>query len=392
MTAGRLSPAAVDRLLAGCVTVVLLINPQVQVGTEQSEQQSGLLGVAVGVLALAQGVPLLWRRRWPALVLAGVGTAWLIAQVFVTLASPLGLWVALYSLMVHAPRRVAELGGAATIAGLGSLELALLYSGETRPEGVVWLIIGTLVVALIGSAVADRRSRLAALHERAEFLERERAALSRQAVAEERLRIARELHDLVAHSLSTIAIQSSTGRLALPEHPTVALGALEAIELCSRNATRELRQLLGVLRQADPVGPGLVPSPGLNDLEALLTAARSTGVDVRLEVDGTAGGLPPGLDLVAYRVVQEALTNVARHAATAVVEVSIRYGDKEVVIDVSDDGGDGAGAVTLGDGTGHGIIGMRERVRSVGGEFTAGPRAGGGFRVTARLPLAGEER
>jgi signal transduction histidine kinase len=385
---GRLSPVAVDRLLAVVVTLVQLLNPQI--GTGDAEQPSLLLGTAMLLLAFGQGVPLLWRRCRPVLVLVCIGTAWLIDQVLVTPTAPFGLWVALYSLIVYAPRRVAELGSATTIAGFAGLQLARVYAGGTPLQDALPLIIVTLLVVLIGFVVADRRSRTASLRERAAFLERERDALSRQAVAEERLRIARELHDLVAHSLSTIAIQSSTGRLALPDHPDVALGALEAIELSSRDATRELRQLLGVLRQGDGPAPGLVPSPGLSDLDALLDAMRSAGVDIRLGVDGAACPLPQGVDLVAYRVVQEALTNVVKHAATAVVDVAICYGDTEVVIEVSDDGGGGSGHPA--EASGHGVVGMRERVSSVGGEFAAGPRPGGGFRVTARLPTSEEGR
>jgi signal transduction histidine kinase len=247
------------------------------------------------------------------------------------------------------------------------------------------LIIGTLLVVLLGFVVADRRGRSAALRERAAFLERERDALSRQAVAEERLRIARELHDLVSHSLTTIAIQSSTGRLALPDHPDLVLSALEAIEVSSRDATRELRQLLGVLRQDEGSATGLLPSPGLGELESLLAVVRSAGVDVRVSADGVGRTLPPGVDLVAYRVVQEALTNVVKHAAFAVVHLAIHRTERELVIEVRDDGG--RRTASAGEAPGHGILGMRERVGSVGGDFVAGPLPGGGFRVRARLPI-----
>ncbi len=385
---GRLSAVAVDRLLAAAVTVLQLLNPQI--GSARPDQ-SWLLGTAALLLALGQGVPLLWRRGRPVLVVACIGAAWLIAYLLVTGAAPFGLWVALYSLIVYAPRRTAELGSAAVVAGFCGLGIVRVYAGgSARLQGVVPLIIGTLLVVLVGFAVADRRGRTAALRERAAFLERERDALSRQAVAEERLRIARELHDLVAHSLSTIAIQSSTGRLALPEHPEVALDALEAIETSSRDATRELRHLLGVLREGEDPAAGLLPSPGLADLATLLAAVRGAGVDVRLEADGTARPLPQSVDLVAYRVVQEALTNAVKHAAPAAVHVGIRYDAGELVIVVSDDGG--AGPVHGGEGSGHGIVGMRERVAAVGGEFSAGPRREGGFQVTARLPIAEESR
>jgi signal transduction histidine kinase len=385
---GRLSPAAVDRLLAGAVTVLHLLNPQL--GSARPDQ-SWLLGTAGLLLTLGQGVPLLWRRGRPLTVLACIGASWLVAYLFVTGTAPFGLWVALYSLIVYAPRRTAEVASAAVVAGFCGLGIVRVsVGGSARLQGVVPLLIGTLMVVLVGFAVADRRGRTVALRERAAFLEREREALSRQAVAEERLRIARELHDLVAHSLSTIAIQSSTGRLALPEHPEVALEALEAIESSSRDATRELRHLLGVLREDEGPAAVLVPSPGLADLASLLAAVRAAGVEVRLRADGAARQLPHSVDLVAYRVVQEALTNAVKHAAPAGVDVGIRYDADELVIVVSDDGG--AGPLEGGGGPGHGIVGMRERVAAIGGEFSAGPRLEGGFEVTARLPIAEESR
>jgi signal transduction histidine kinase len=314
-----------------------------------------------------------------------VGATWLIAYLFVTGAAPFGLWVALYSLIVYAHRRAAEFGSAAVVAGFCGLGIVRAYvDGAARLQGVVPLLIVTLLVVLLGFAVADRRGRTAALRERAAFLERERDVLSRQAVAEERLRIARELHDLVAHSLSTIAIQSSTGRLALPEHPEVALDALEAIETSSRDATRELRHLLGVLREGEDPATGLLPSPGLADLATLLAAVRGAGVDVRLQADGAARPLPQSVDLVAYRVVQEALTNALKHAAASNVIVTVTHAGTSVTVEITDDG---AGTPQPAAGSGRGLTGMAERVQALGGTLSTQHLTPQGFRVLAHLPV-----
>src|SRR6266511_514455 len=278
---GRIRPLG-GWLLVAAVAVLHLLNPRT--GPGEPEQASILLGAVWLGLVLVQSVPLLWRRRRPAAVLAVVSTAWVVAQVLFGPSAPFGLWVALYSAIVHATRRTAEAGAAAATAVVTALELAQVRRDDLRLQDALPIVVVTLVVGIVGFVVADRRTRSAALRDRAEFLEREREALSRQAAAEERLRIARELHDLVAHSLTTIAIQSSTGRLALPQHPDVALRALTTIETTSRDATREMRQLLGVLRQPDDTAVYRDPSPGLQNLDALVDGIRSAGADVRVRI------------------------------------------------------------------------------------------------------------
>jgi signal transduction histidine kinase len=200
-----------------------------------------------------------------------------------------------------------------------------------------------------------------------------------QAVLEERARIARELHDVVAHHVSTIAIQADTARLTTPGLPPAGAEKLEAIAHTARDAMTEMRRILGVLRTE----PGVrAPQPGLDGLGDLLEAARSSGTPVRLELEGRVAPLAPGVELTAYRIVQESLTNARRHAPGAAVEVSLHYGADSLRVRVSDDG-PGPGA----DGEGHGLLGMRERVATVGGSLTTGPADGGGFLVEARLPL-----
>jgi len=227
------------------------------------------------------------------------------------------------------------------------------------------------------------------LEERTAELEQAREELARRAVVEERLRLARELHDVVAHAMSVIAVQSGVGAHVAKTQPEEAAKALAAIEATSRAALTELRRLLGVLRQDSEPQASLTPVPGLANLDSVLTEVGKAGLAVRVRVEGTPSSLPAGVDLSAYRIVQEALTNVVKHAGPAHAQVVVGYRDQEVTVEVIDDG---RGAATpVGDGrmgTGHGLIGMRERVAAFGGELEVGPRPGGGFRVAARLPLA----
>jgi signal transduction histidine kinase len=257
--------------------------------------------------------------------------------------------------------------------------------------GVVTWLGDALVLAaawLLGHFVHDRRVYAAQLEQRTAQLEQAREELARRAVAEERLRIARELHDVVAHSMSVIAVQSGVGAHVAATQPEEARKALAAIEVTSRATLHELRWLLGVLREdGEPQGsPAQVP--GLAGLDALLARMDEGGLAVKLRVEGTRRQLPPGIDLSAYRIVQEALTNVLKHAGAARAEVVLGYGEQELTIEVTDDGRGAAGAGGAGrPGTGHGLLGLRERVALFGGDLEVGPRPGGGFRVAARLPL-----
>ena len=252
------------------------------------------------------------------------------------------------------------------------------------------LFLGVMAVAwVLGHFVGDRQLYAAQLEVRTAELERAREELARRAVVEERLRLARELHDVVAHAMSVIAVQSGVGAHVADSRPEEVGKALAAIEATSRAALTELRRLLGVLRQDSEPQASLTPVPGLANLDSLLAEVGKAGLAVRLRVEGTPLQLPAGVDLSAYRIVQEALTNVVKHAGPAHAQVTIGYRDQEVTVEVIDDG---RGAVTpAGDGrmgTGHGLIGMRERVVAFKGELEVGPRPGGGFRVAARLPLA----
>ena len=235
---------------------------------------------------------------------------------------------------------------------------------------------------LAGFAVRERYAQAEAAEERASLAERERDAAARIAVAEERARIARELHDIVAHAVSVMVLHVGAVRHSLP--PSADRDALVVVERTGRAALAEMRRLLGALREAG-ADADLAPQPGLGDLDALLAAFGRAGLPVRLQVDGEPAPLPPTLDLSAYRVVQEGLTNALKHAQASRADVVVRYGARELRIDVRDDG---RGAMP-GDGLGHGLVGIRERVKIYGGEMSARTVNGGGFVLTTSFPLEG---
>ncbi|TDC55738.1 sensor histidine kinase [Actinomadura sp. KC345] len=238
------------------------------------------------------------------------------------------------------------------------------------------LVLGIIVTWMAGNSVRVRRVHAERLREQA----------TAQAVADERLRIARELHDMVAHSIGIIAIQAGVGGRVIDTQPAEARNALDAIEATSRDTLAGLRRMLTALRKDDPGTAPLGPAPGLGDLDGLAEATKEAGVRVGIRTKGELRALPPDVDLSAYRIVQEAVTNVVRHADTDECRVTVDYGDGELAVEIEDDG---HGGVV---GAGYGIVGMRERVTLLRGEFTAGPRPGGGFRVAVRIPLEAAAR
>jgi signal transduction histidine kinase len=238
---------------------------------------------------------------------------------------------------------------------------------------------------LAGRVVRSRAELTAELHEAAQVAHEQREADAARAVAEERRRIAREMHDVVAHSVSTMVIQAGGARRILARDPQRAIDAAALIERTGREALAEMRHLLGVLHAGDEAA-ALAPQPTLHELGALVERSRAAGLPVELHVSGEPGELPAGVDLAAYRVVQEALTNALKHGGGH-AEVGVEYGERELRLSIVD-AGDGA---KLGvQSSGQGLRGMRERVRIIGGELHSGPRPGGGFEVRAQLPLYDE--
>jgi signal transduction histidine kinase len=261
------------------------------------------------------------------------------------------------------------------------------------PSDVISTLLATAVAWLAGDNLRQRRLRWAAMEERARLLEREREDRDRAAVVAERLRIARELHDVVAHSMSVIAVQAGVGRHVIESDAAAARDALAVIESTSRGALTEMRRMLGVLRQGDEAA--MHPMPGLADIPALVAETRRTGLGVAVESTGALADVPAGVDLAAYRVVQEALTNVLKHGGP-VAHVTVACSEGRVELEVADEGRaerpsrqDSRGReIDVAPGAGQGLIGMRERVELYGGTFEAGSRPGGGFRVHATLPYA----
>ncbi len=335
--------------------------------------------VLTAPLALLWTLPLLYRRRLPlgapAVVFATLAAEAFLSGDVVTSAQVTGLTlVATFAISGSSPDFRPALAGAA----LGYASLSVIILVERLPPSRAWpVLVVTPIAWIVGRAFRDRGRRAADLEVRAEQLERAHEA----AVAGERATIARELHDVIAHSVSVMTVQAGAARLLLDEDPSRARASLLAVEETGRQALAEMRRLLGILR-SDDSQTRLAPQPGISDITSLVEHVRGAGLPVELVVDGEPQPLPPGIDLAAYRVVQEALTNALKHAGAARAEVSIRYGENAIQLAVTNDG-----HVVRNGRDGHGLIGMRERVALYGGEFAATPRREGGFAVRATLPL-----
>ena len=338
--------------------------------------------VLLVALTAAHTISLFWRRRNAGLVL-GINLTTGIA--IVALGMPmvvLGLapLVAIYSAAVAIPKPRSFRVLAAGIVALAATEWLSGFDNDTST--VIGNVVGVFGVWLIGTMVHDRTEYVRALETRTIELQKARDELAESAVREERVRIARELHDVVAHSLSMISVQSTAAAHVIDDRPAEARRALAAIADASHSALDEMRRLLGVLRD-DDYDASRVPAPGLAELEPLLAQVRAAGPRVETETKGEPVDLAPGLDLTAYRIVQESLTNVVKHAEADRVTLTVTYAPEDLVIEVVDDG---RAAPTNGR-RGLGIEGMRERVAMFGGALEAGPLPSGGYRVEARLPL-----
>jgi signal transduction histidine kinase len=362
---------------------VLVVAVVVQIEVWAMPVPGPKLAVVPGMLLAT--LPLVLRRRFPfaapACVLAALA-AMTFADPETTASSPTllaALFLAFWSVGAHAEPRQA-------VAGLATGFAAIVVVIERDP-GVGWadtsghFLVGTGV--WLAALVLQRRGRRATeLERRTARLESEREEWEGAAVAAERRRIARDLHDVIAHSVSVMIVQAGAARLLLAEAPGRAVGPLLAVEETGRQALAEMRRLLGMLRRGEAQAE-LAPQPGLAQLEALLAHVRAAGLPVELAIENEPRALPRGVDLAGYRIVQEGLTNARKHAGPAQAHVVVRYGQEALELEVTDDGR----APTSGNLGGHGLVGMRERVVLYGGEFSAGPRAGGGYAVRVVLPL-----
>jgi signal transduction histidine kinase len=363
--------------------VLLLVLGQIETWSTELDIPKPL----IAILIAATTVPLFWRRRYPVAttvaVLAGViavATGWQLMDNFITPFA--ALLLAAYSAAAHSAPRTAW-----TVIGMLSVTLiagALIDGRGIGDVAFVLVILGAVTAA--GRGVHARQQRVTVLADRAIALEHERDAKARAAVAEERVRIARELHDVVAHGISVIVLQARGGRAVLDPAEGEARQAFGEIESTAQGALTEMRRLLGMLRQHDEE-LALGPQPSLANLDALAAHVRDAGLPVDVVVNGDVTRLPPGVDLSAYRLVQEGLTNALKHAGPARARVYVSCSDDDVEVEVSDDG---HGLNGKGDSTGgHGLTGMRERVSMLGGQIEIGPRENGGFALRARLPIDG---
>jgi signal transduction histidine kinase len=340
------------------------------------------------VVLLGLGIPLAWRRRAPLFAITVIATA-ISLQAVVTGEAPTGLLLAgpvligVYSVAAYGDRSKALAGLAisAAAAALHDLNDPAVQTARDVGNASYWWLV-TFLAWLVGRYVASRRSA-AELERRTRQLESD-ALHARAAVQDERLRIARELHDVVAHSVSVVAIQAGAAQSVLDTEPQRARQPLDAIESSAREALTEMRRLLGVLRD-EGAEPTFAPQPGLADVELLLERVREAGLAVDLTVHGQPRSLPTGVDLSAFRIVQEALTNVLKHSGAGHTRVTVSYRTDAVQLEVADDGRP-HGSFRPG---GQGLVGMRERVALHGGTLATGEQPSGGFAVTAVLPVGG---
>jgi signal transduction histidine kinase len=374
------------RVLDATVAVLLLVVTVIPLATRSLVAGQRPSDIWAYLLAVALCVPFVFHRRFPVAAITVACCALVLYAVGRYNAYPgLPIFVLVAGISLHSTRRRALLAaGLAAVA----LSVAVWLQPERVATASTWVasLLAVAVAWLWGENLRNRRARWAAMEERARRLEAEREESDRQAVTDERLRIARELHDVVAHSMSVIAVQSGVANHVIDSRPAQARQALATIEATSRSALVELRRLLGVLRQGDDPVASLEPNPGMAEIGRLADQIRSAGVEVELKVEGEPGELPPGVDLSAFRIAQEGLTNVLKHGG-GVARVLVRYSPGAVAVEIADDGRAGTDGAPA-EGTGHGLIGMRERVAVFGGELTAGPVPGGGYRMAARLPYA----
>jgi signal transduction histidine kinase len=380
------------------------------VGSLVPETKQLQLPYVAFLLVLLQALPLAWRRRWPIAVYLAVGIPRTVYdQLNLNYAPiPLGPAIAYYTIMDRCSTRARVAISVLTLVGIVRSQL---LPGHDEPYDFFVVILYFAVAGTLAILSRTRRAYLSEVEDRAERAEAERARQVALAAAGERARIARELHDVVAHHVSLMAVQSEAAASLLPDRPAEALKSVEVIGRTAREALTELRRLLGVLRGPADVDGRVTtsPSPSISELDDVLGQVRQAGITVNLSVQGSPSKLAPGVDLAAYRIVQEALTNTVKHSGAGEASVTVSYEPGYVTVSVTDTGNgavavsvgktagrartDGAGSSNGGSGRsaasgGFGLAGIAERVASCGGSLSVGPGNAGGFAVTARLPAS----
>jgi signal transduction histidine kinase len=362
------NPVFVDWALAAAVTVATQLG--IWVGSDAAHHRP-----AAAALAAAITVPVAVRRMFPLWVGAAVPSVSAVDHALWNASSigyPLATFLALYALAVWTRRGPFMFG---TILVVATDFVAAAATGGSMSGTVPFVIVVVVVMLLVRRVVGDRERR-------ADMAERERDVAAREAVMEERSRIARELHDVIAHNVSMMVIQAGAERRDLEGTGSVTRDVLEAIERTGRAALTEMRRLVGMLRSDD--SDLLAPQPKLIDLPTLAVQVRAAGLPVELDIQGEQRDLPAGIELAAYRIIQEALTNAMKHADGATASVHLCYRADTLELEITDTGVDAAGAAS---GGGHGLVGMRERVALYGGRFDASRRPGGGFAIRVLLPV-----
>ncbi|MEU3454637.1 sensor histidine kinase [Micromonospora sp. NPDC006766] len=396
-------PVLAQDVLLGLLVAVMQVQGSLAKPAAVGSRPLTDLGHLGYLLLIVTGLVLAVRRRWPAAVFSAAALASLVYYTVGFSDGPvwIGLFVALYTLTAYGDGRRSLM-----IAGVGITVLAtgwLIAAAGIEPRAAIgWVffrIAASVMATALGESVRSRRVIAAEALERARQAERNREEEARSRVDAERLRIAREVHDTVAHAIAIINVQAGVTAYLLDKRPERARDALVIIEQTSAQALHEMRAILGVLRSPDN---GRVPHPGLAQVNDLTAMAREAGLDVRVEVSSPATSLPSAVDTTAYRILQESITNVIRHVGPTRVTVELEYGTDALEVRVAnEDGREASGGAPAGPGAlgghrasagssaepGRGIIGMRERCGLLGGELTAGPRPCGGFEVKARLPL-----
>jgi signal transduction histidine kinase len=387
----RRPPALVgDAVFGVIVTAVLLVGSLGEahpVRPEDAAAGAPVPPTAAYLLVVVAGLALIWRRRRPLPVFVVSLAAVLAYSAFgyVNGSALLAPMVALYTVVAAGNLSRSLLTGGIALVSLTAVESTL---GPFGPLGGPATVLPFEIAAsvFLGLAVANRRAYVAEAEARAERAEHTREEEARRRVDAERLRIARELHDVVAHTMATINVQATAAAQLLTDRPAQAAEAVQAIRGASKQGLRELRAILNVLRHADEA-ESTQPAPGLAQLDALVATTSSAGLPTTVGVTGRRREVPPEVDLAAYRIVQESLTNAIRHAGEATAKIGLCFEDAQLTIDITDTGN---GPQETVEGAGHGLAGMAERAASVGGTVDAGPGPRGGFRVQATLPIRGD--
>jgi signal transduction histidine kinase len=388
-------PRMLVDLLVAVIVAVLAVVDVASVSSEPVPWERTADGLAYALVIIA-ALSLVWRRRAPLVVLAVVTTVliafWL--RGYGALLSVVGL-PAVFAVSAHEEHR-RRAWWALSVACVAIMLFGSASVLDT-PDGFSYLTALSMAAFLSGAAgagvlIRNRERIFVDTERRAAAAEADRLAEAERAVARERSRIAREMHDVVAHGMTVVAVQAAGGQEIVHHDPDRAAAIFATIEAVGRESLTELRRMIGALRDDVSVDASLSPQPGIHDISSAVAQSSATGVATELQIEGAQRALAPGIELAAYRIVQEALTNVRKHGGrSASATVRIEYREHELAVEITDDGS-GAATLLSGVGTGHGLIGMRERVDIYGGEFTAGPRAGGGYMVRALLPIGSPTR